>query len=311
MADGNDRVEQARMALGAYLAQHKLSQAEGAKLLGYSSGAVSQFLRGQYAGDTAEVCTRVEELVARERTRTALPQLASGAWRGTGIAEQVYGGLQWCHQRRRLGLITGDAGLGKTTALERYASEHRSALLLRADMTCARPHYLLRALGAALGARVPSDQYSAAIAVRDALRGTDRLVIIDEAQRLSAPALEAVRDLHDAAGVGVVLCGNQAVQAQVYGSGQAAFAQHFSRLGLHIAVTNDQITLGDVEMFAGEHIASNDSASRRYLLELTRRGGFRTMLFTLELALELHSAGPQTPFIEVLKAAQQQRGVAQ
>lgn len=311
MADGNDRVEQARIALSTYITKHKLTQGEAAKRLGYSGGAVSQFLRGQYPGNSEEVCTRVEELVAREATRQELPRVAGGSWRGTAIAEQVYGGLQWCHQRRRLGLITGDAGLGKTTALERYCEEHRSALLLRADMTCARPHYLLRALGAALGARVPSDQFAAAIAVRDALRGTDRLVIIDEAQRLSAAGLEAIRDLHDGSGVGVVLCGNQAVQAGVYGSGQAAFAQHFSRLGLHIAVKNDQITAGDVEMFVGEHLSADDVESRRYLLTLTRRGGFRTMLFTLELALELRATAAETPFHELLKAAQHQRGVTQ
>lgn len=181
--------------------------------------------------------------------------------------------------------------------------------MVRVNSTCSRPHYLLKAIGAALGVRVPASLYEAATVVSDALRGSDRLLILDEAQRLTAPALEVVRDLYDSAKIGIVLCGNQAVQAQVYGAGQAAFAQHFSRLAIHVSVTNEMITLADLEHFVGGHIPSGDLASRKYLLELTRRGGFRTALFTLELALEWRDEA--TPFVQTLKAAHAQRGFVQ
>lgn len=305
----DERVERARVALSEHISRTKQTQADVGKQLGISASALSQFLRSLYAGNNQELSARVEELLAREASRGALPQIANSGWRETTIAEAVSGGLIGCHQRRQLGLITGDAGLGKTTTIEHYAAENRSAVVVRVETTCARPHYLLRAIGSTLGLRVPSDLYSAHNTIRDALRGTDRLLVLDEAQRLTAQALECIRDLHDAAKVGVMLCGNQAVQSGVYGTGQAAFAQHFSRLGVHVSVTNEMITPGDVELFVGAHLDPADSASRRYLLELTRRGGFRTMLFTFELALKLHEEG--SPFLSTLKAAHAHRGFIQ
>ncbi|MBT9485818.1 MAG: AAA family ATPase [Myxococcales bacterium] len=303
------RVDRARHALGNHLARTKTSQNDAAKQLGYSASALSSFLRGHYAGDADEIAMRVEEMINRAEKREELPQVDSGAWRETTIAKLVYTGLSRCHDRRRLGLITGDAGLGKTSTIDHYLGEHRSAVMVRVNSTCSRPHYLLKAIGAALGVRVPASLYEAATVVSDALRGSDRLLILDEAQRLTAPALEVVRDLYDSAKIGIVLVGNQAVQAQVYGAGQAAFAQHFSRLAIHVSVTNEMITLADLELFVGGHIPSSDLASRKYLLELTRRGGFRTALFTLELALEWRDEA--TSFVQTLKAAHAQRGFVQ
>ena len=49
----------------------------------------------------------------------------------------------------------------------------------------------------------------------DYLRGTKRLLIIDEADQLTLDALQAVRSLNDKAGIGIVLAGNNKLYQQM------------------------------------------------------------------------------------------------
>ena len=90
-----------------------------------------------------------------------------------------------------------------------------------------------------------------------ALRGTGRLLLIDEAHQLSSEALEFIRDLHDECGVPIVLAGtlklNDAIADSDVFSGQLS-----SRVAIRYDITAD-LNAGN-----GPPLHSTDEIRRMY-----------------------------------------------
>ena len=300
-----------RAALQRYMVMQSASQAAVAKALNYSAAALSQYLRGQYQGDVAEVETRITAFLAREVSRAETPSAAPAGWVATSTGMEIVGLLLRAHRLHEYALVLGEAGVGKTCTLENYAQTSRGVVFVRCGLSSDRPIYLVRAVAEKLNIRVPTDVYAATRAVMAALRGTDRLLILDEAQRIRGRSLEWVRDIYDECQCGLVLSGNDVVQQMVYGDGQAAFAQHSSRVANQVQINNANLTLDDVELLAGHALDKTDTASRAALLEIARgRGGVRTMLKSLQLAREL-VAQPSEPMASLIQRAHSHRGFAQ
>ena len=69
---------------------------------------------------------------------------------------------------------------------------------------------------------------------------THRLIIIDEADHLTLNALQAIRNLNDEAGIGIVLAGNEKLYMQMLtGSKNYEFDQIRTRIFLKPRVSND------------------------------------------------------------------------
>ena len=88
--------------------------------------------------------------------------------------------------------------------------------------------------------------------VRTRLAGTNKVVIVDEAQHLKLPAIEELRSLSDpdivtgTPGNGVCLIGNSEVFDRIRGKAQAEFAQIFTRVKMPRQYRSSRITKEDV-----------------------------------------------------------------
>ena len=88
--------------------------------------------------------------------------------------------------------------------------------------------------------------------VRTRLAGTNKVVIVDEAQHLKLPAIEELRSLSDpdivtgTPGNGVCLIGNSEVYDRIRGKAQAEFAQIFTRVKMPRQYRSSRITKEDV-----------------------------------------------------------------
>jgi hypothetical protein len=80
------------------------------------------------------------------------------------------------------------------------------------------------------------------------LKGTGGLVVVDEAQHLSVAALDALRSIHDAAGVGLALVGNDLVYGRMVGNRAAYLDRLFSRIGKRVRISG--ATQADIEAVA-------------------------------------------------------------
>lgn len=108
-----------------------------------------------------------------------------------------------------LSINIGKAGVGKTSAQQLYVERHPNTLHFTAWRGERSESAILSALESQLPRIDTRRKYaSRAVRVRDTLRAVKPLIIIDDAQELSRPALELLVRLHDQTGCPMALVGN-------------------------------------------------------------------------------------------------------
>lgn len=202
--------------------------------IGYST--LAAWRNGKYAGDNDKVAQAVRawltRRVAQARTTTVMP--TDPGFVLTKTASQIFDVLEFTQTAVRMAVVVGAAGVGKTTALRAYQKRYPTSVWVATMQPCHKlPRALLEELSFTL--RQPRDHRSADIsrAIQGRLEGTRGLMIIDEAQHLDAEALDQVRSLYDATGIGFVLAGNPELMTKLGAIKRSPnMAQIFSRIGL-------------------------------------------------------------------------------
>lgn len=289
------------------------TQAEIAKKAGISAGAISRWVAEKYEGDNAAVEKQLRiYLVSRERQSDFLvPEFP--AYVPTKISERILTALAYGHMAADLVLVYGMPGLGKTVALNRYAARHNNVWVVRASPATANAGGILEEIGLAMGLKGTdlsgrSSRMQRRIIFQ--MQGTQGLLVVDEAQHLKLAALETLRAIHDQAGVGLVLCGNEDVYSRLNGGARtAAFAQLFSRIGKRIVLTKAHDA--DVEALAGACKIADPGALDLLKTIAHTPGAYRGVTKTLKLAIMLARGQGAALVVDHLKLAWRELGGAQ
>lgn len=295
-----DRVQQ---LLGDASAQ--ISQKTAAKEAGVSPGLLSSWLKGTYPGDNCAVEEKLRVWLDSRARRTLanLTMPAAPAWIETPSARRILSVLTFAQMAGDLGCIYGAAGLGKTATLRAYSGMNPNCWIVTMSPAHGGVAAALEEIAETIGLRgFPGRSARLQRELVRRLTGTGGLLVIDEAQHLNMRGLEAIRAIHDATDVGLVLCGNEAVFARLTGgSREATFAQLFSRLGKRLRLTKP--TAGDIEALA-DHYSVTGQEERRLLAEIAGKpGALRGVVKTLRLA-SVFAAGKGQPLgVEHLRSA--------
>ena len=283
--EGNDAAD-LRGKVQALLASGESTQAQIARAAGLSAAVLSSWLKGTYQGSNSAVEEKlVKWFDSRARsaeTTGAMP--AAPSWIDTPTGRRVQGVLMFAQAAGDLGCVYGGAGLGKTVSLQAYADANPNVWVVTMSPAHGGVSAALEEIAESMGLRgIPGRAARLQRELIGRLRNTGGLLVIDEAQHLNMRSLEAIRAIHDATGVGLVLCGNEAVFARLTGgSREATFAQLFSRLGKRLRLTKP--VAGDIEALA-DAFNVGGSAERRLLTDIAQKpGALRGVVKTLRLA---------------------------
>lgn len=266
-------------------ADKRLTQTRIAKEVGISSATLSQWLAGLYAGDNEAVESKLlrwlDTTQAQRAAGAGMP--SAPAYVPTPSAERVIGALRYAQIAGDIAVVYGGAGLGKTSAIRRYATLAPNVFVATMDPASANVVTALEEIAEAVGV---SDVHGGAAKLRRGivrkLNGTHGLLIIDEAQHLSVAALDQVRAIHDATGVGLALVGNEQVYARMTGGNRAAYLDRlFSRIGKKVRLV--RATAEDSAKLI-EAWGVRDRESRQHLTEIAAKpGGLRALTKVLRL----------------------------
>jgi DNA transposition AAA+ family ATPase len=197
-----------------------------------------------------------------------------------------------CKQDADVGIIVGASGLGKTENLREMKRLDRSMMLATADPTSRSVGAILLLIskllpGISRGARTSSAFMANII---EALKGSGRLLVVDEAHFLSWEAFEAARKIYDATGIGLVFVGQQYLYDQMRGGSRKSLLwdQIFSRVGLRAHFKGD-IPMEDVEMLVNKIYPTQlDKKCMTYLFDKANGPGkFRAMIKLAQRAQRL------------------------
>lgn len=201
-----------------------LSMAGIAKKVGFSESYVSRYLNTDSApvGDVAGFEAALNDMLDAASRRRKWDEV----YFNTEAVEKCLLMFDLIEQSNEVGLIYGAAGIGKTTACNRHASLRETSIHICAREGDGTWYGLVRALWPKIDTKgyTPKVRTSKSRAgyIAGKLKASDRLMIVDNAQRLSISGIKWLMDMQDEAGFGLAFVGNAEILDKVASSDQLA-----------------------------------------------------------------------------------------
>lgn len=273
------------------------SQRDISREAGLSTSVISQFLSGTYTGDNKEVASTLSKYlrVAKDRLNS---QQSTAFNENLYNTQNVLYACNHAHIENDIVLVCGDAGAGKTTALKLYAAENTGVIMVTCNSCTRSATAVLKLILNNLGIQSINRKEILMNKLLERLRGTHYLIILDEADHLTLDALQAVRNLNDSAGVGIVLSGNDKIYRQMY-SGQRGY--EFDQIRTRIIVRKRVINSYTPEEIESIFVNS-PSDCIPYIMNLACRESLRTAIKIFNLALEYAKAMNSKITLSILKS---------
>jgi len=196
-----------RDRLCAYQAEHNLSNNALARELATNPTAVSKYLNGKPEGDVAALEAMIEDVLKGAVRRTHLGiQLFE-----TSITKQINGYFETVRRTNSCGIIHGEAGLGKTAGAALYMMSCPSALMIELRGWNADKSGVQSMLFATIENRTWNGYQRRADFMADRLRGSKRLIVVDNAHKLTTTARAWLLDFHDETKCPLILLGRSGI----------------------------------------------------------------------------------------------------
>lgn len=222
--------------LKAYFVRHKLDlevvkdREVVAKRMGSSETYVYRYLNNIFQGRQDKFETLVQGFLAEELLKIeGNTELVADGFIVAGVAAF----LRQAKAHGSIGVGYSEAGRGKTCGAKLYAARDKTAIYIHAWMWLRNRHDLVQALKQATGVKTAKDETIDQALVRVFTR-SDRLIIIDNAQRLTESARRWLADFWEMTRCSIALIGNPEILSQWKRNDQ-----HGSRVGLRRDVSTD------------------------------------------------------------------------
>lgn len=222
------------------IVEKKYSNSFVAKALNISPATLHLWLNNKYAGHVDKVNEAVAKFIEIEHLREDNVQIQ---FIKTSIVKHIFEIATTCHVENEIGVCYGNAGLGKTFAVKRFAIENPGVILIEADLGYS-PKVLFSELHKKLGFDGTGTVHEMFLNIVEKLKYSGRLIIIDEAEHLPYKSLELIRRIYDKANIGILLVGMKRLINNLKGA-NGQYAQIYSRVGIVTELT--KLTNNDEE----------------------------------------------------------------
>ena len=172
-----------------YMNSTKKTQSQVAKELDISASALSGFLSGTYKTPHT-ITSKIEELAEISTQKKVAPK--EPAFAETSISRDITNAIKYSHLQGKISVIYGDAGIGKTMAFKNYLDQNTLAIGITISPTFSSITGVNEKLAEQLGVRERVSRKQT-MEIINKLRGSGRVVVIDEAQHLTVRALNHLR----------------------------------------------------------------------------------------------------------------------
>lgn len=237
-----------------------------AHAIGISGSALSLWLKDSYKGNNEEINKKVESWLQLISDRAEIADNDVDFIRGIKNSEMTLNLARLVHLQSSMGLLVGRAGLGKSKALQKYADENKSVIYIEVD-TAYSSKVLMSHLHKELGLNGIGHLNSLKEDIIDKLKGSQRFLIIDQAEYLSERSLDLLRTIHDKAGVGILLAGLPKLLGNIKGIG-GVHEQIYTRIGA--ALELQPLQNDDIQKLVNAFIPGTNGEYKHFI-EASRR----------------------------------------
>lgn len=236
-----DWIKRIQSDFNTFVEKHSLSLNDISRRMGrgFSPAMLSGFrlvkTQDGYVGDIQRLARGLNQFM--ETFLRSLDAPRPKGWVETEVARRMLSLIKNAIEFRSIGLIYSDAGRGKTMTLQAASQIYSQAILIRVRRSTRTPNGIARQLCEALRIRAAT-MFEREEMLINALKGSDRPILVDEAHQLEMPALELLRDLHDECGIPIILAGTHQIYERCNDEDEF-FGQFMRRISLHYDVTEE------------------------------------------------------------------------
>lgn len=267
--------------LKALMTKYGFSQNMLSAKIGISTSVLSQIL--------AETYPYIQDNFVWMQVRKFIEKASSPIYE-TKLLKVVHNTLNRTFEEKEISCITGASGAGKTTAIENYCLINPNALYIRVNQVMTRK-YLLISLLKSIGQPVEGYTLFELFEIfSESLARKNRIIIVDEAERLDVPNLELLRDIYDQHNCGLALIGLESLRILLK-KGKSLkdnLVQLYSRIGYQEVV--DILTPADIKLVFDDRLPGHkisDELIKRLSKSYQRHGGFRAVIKLANLSIKL------------------------
>ncbi len=229
---------------------------------GISISILSSVRRGKYTGNLEKQFDTLKNYFQMSDEKQSLPEIFTPVeYAPTSISQMIYASFRTVHLLGGCTVVTGDAGIGKTKAIEKYARDNPSStIVITADVFNHTASDMLFLLGEQLCIS-ETNRNSMKRAVFSRLHG-NMMIIVDEAQELNyqaANALRAIPDRFEKEGkiIGLAFVGNPCFYDMFSGKYASDRVQVSSRFVTEHNFSAKKITFDDTKMLYPQLVQQN------------------------------------------------------
>ncbi len=296
-----------RNATRKYLEENKKTQTEVAREIGVNPGTFSVWVNNsEYKGPMNKgiMLTIKKKMISylRLKKSSQAAPVKETEWIPTYQSEVVLGMLTVAHQFGELAFVIGQAGTGKTSTINYYVKKYGLAKVLTASARMSLSD-LYNKLAEMFNVTITSrSHYQRFEALARKLKGCQELLIVDESQHFPFSLIEAMRQLHDATGMGIVLVGNGCILDLVKKDNPILGEQIRSRSSQTIVPAD--IKTQDVRKMIELQGVEIEEDAYSYIEELAKgEGRFRTLVAIIARAKRMNPDATMLTLDMVKKAS--------
>ena len=233
------------------LAEEIGSANKAAQRIGISAATISQINKGTYMGN---VDAQLDKLAAYFSTKnSAAENYVEISYAPTSISEKIYQTIKTCQIKGGVAIATGDSGIGKTKAVQKYHEDNPLTSVVITINPCFKSAKAVLKL-IALELNIPLSQSTDDLWIAIAQKLHDGMVvIIDEGQLLTFHAIETIRSFADyfsdrGQTLGVAFVGDNGIEEKFEGKTRRNYRQINNRKWLAPKFVTADIERHDVEL---------------------------------------------------------------
>jgi len=233
--------DEAIKKINNFIRESVLTKTQIARKAGWSSATISQYLNNKYPAGTAgeslnNITKAINEIINQTEYKIKNKIENTDLFVKTSVSEEIFGTLKVLQSNVEMGIIQGASGIGKTYSLKRFEKENPSIIYIYV-LTGTTLMSLINEIAEKLGIReIKKSEGRRSALLKEVitkLKGTERMLVFDEAQRLSYNCLEMLRDISERAEVTVVIAGQDTLYKNIMGSNSIRYDQLIGRFGIH------------------------------------------------------------------------------
>ena len=206
-----------------------LTKSAIARAIGISVPRFTSWMNNKYTGDSRSVDGLVQSYLIRHLERKSRVSI-NIPFIETSAAKKIFEVARLCHLDNEIGVLVGGAGEGKTWAVKEYNRQNMDTILIESDQSYTAK-VVFGEIASRLNQDIKANLHELFEGIVEQLKGTDRLIIVDEAEHLPYRALELLRRLYDKAEIGILFIGMPKLISNLRGK-SADYKQLYSRVGV-------------------------------------------------------------------------------